>query len=280
MKWFSALMRWLGAKDYQAAGGIQNATNKLYTDPNVVRAGMDEVIKVKQEGVNEMINAISVVTANLATSQTAKAEVDSKLERSKKLRDGAKIEFMNYGKAQLAAGKTEAEIKADPEYVRLQKQYNDTVSTLATRQKRSDELQAEIHRGEAEKKKLMFSLEGMQRDLKDTVEKKGTLAAKAAAAQSALRAQSIIAGLQTDKTGELQANIEGAVNQLVAKSEVVAEIAGTNADMREAELLALAESHESDSELDGMLFGAKRAEDAAKAKAEKPVASTESGVLN
>ncbi len=280
MKWFSALMRWLGAKDYQTAGQIQSATNKLYTDPNVVRAGMDEVIHAKQKGVDEMINAISTVRANLATSETMKADVDLKLERSKKLRDGAKIEYMNYGKAQLAAGKTEAEITADVEYMRLKKQYNDTVATLQTRQTRSDELQVEIDRGNTEKKKLMFSLEGMQRDLKETVEKKGTLAAKAAAAQSAIRAQSIIAGLQSDKTGELQANIEGAVNQLVAKSEVVAEVAGTNADMRESELLALAESHQSDGELEGLLFGAKRAEDAAKAQAEKPAPATDSGVLN
>ena len=280
MKWFSALMRWLGVKDYQAAGAIQNATNKMYTDPNVVRAGMDEVIKSKQKGVDEMINAISTVKANLTTSETSKAEADVKLERATKLRAGAKIEYMQYGQKQLAAGKTEAEITADIEYTRLMKAYSDAGGILESRQKRCNELQAEITRGEAEKKKLMFSLEGMQRDLKETVEKRGTLAAKAAAAQSAIRAQSIIAGLQSDKTGELQANIEGAVNQLVAKSEVVAEIAGTNADMREAELIALAESHTSDNELEGMLFGARRAEDAAKVTVDKPVATTETGVLN
>lgn len=280
MKWFAALMRWLGAKDYQAAGGIDRATQALQTDPNVVRASMDQVIKEKQKGVDQMISAIAELRANQATTIAEKKEVDAKLERSKKLKSGAQIEFMDSGKKLLASGQTEEEIKANPEYLRLRKQYNDAVSTLGERQTRSDSLATDIRNAEEQIKSLMFNLETMQRDLKKTVESKGSLAARAAAAQSNLRAQQIIAGLTSDKTGELQQSIERAVGQLEAKAQVTAEVAGTNADRREAELLALAESRESDDELDSMLFGAKRAEDAAKAQAEKPVATTEPGVLN
>lgn len=280
MKWFSALMRWLGAKDYQAAGSIDNATQALQTDPNVVRASMDEVIKSKTKGIDQMITAVAELRANQATTISDKKEVDAKLVISKKLQEGAKIEFMNFGQKLLAAGQTEDQIKANPEYLRLKLQYNSAVATLGERQKRSDTLAQDIASSEEQIKTLMFNLETMQRDLKKTIESKGSLAARAAAAQSNLRAQQLIAGLSSDKTGELQQSIERAVGQLEAKAQVTAEVAGTNADRRESELLALAESHASDSELDSMLFSAQRAEDAAKAKAEKPVASTESGVLN
>src|SRR5687767_12271396 len=131
---FGALGRWIRAVGYLLTGQIDSARRVLDTNPHVVRAKYDTIIREKVARIHTYKQAVAGLIAQQETKMAKVKALTEEVGNLERLKAGALAKAKQVVEKLKAAGKTEEEIKGDEDYKRCLAAYNDFSSTLGEKQ--------------------------------------------------------------------------------------------------------------------------------------------------
>lgn len=269
---FQALGRWIKAVGYLLTGQIDSARKTLDSNPYAVRARYDSVIADKTSRIHVYKQAVAQLIAQeeqkLATIRTL-SEDTAKLET---LKSGALAKARQLTERLKASGAGAEQIKGDVEYQRCVSAYNDFVSTLAEKQARISELEADV---EGYRKSIgdhKVQLQSLLRDLEKLRSEASEAVADVITAKQEKEIADTLSGIAQDGSSEELQRLRSMRHELRAEARVSRELAGTDTKSQEAEFLEYARTTVASDEFDRLIGLAEEADRAPAA----PVADTAS----
>ncbi len=236
---FRAIGRYFTALGYLFTGRIDKARQALETDPNVIRATYDDVVREKKNRIQEFMAAVATLIRQQESKKAEKARLEDELKRHEAVMAGALAMARKRTALLQAQGKTVEEIKADPEVLKHQGAYMDVKSTSEHKRARIEALVAGIARAQEQIDKHKINLERMSREISDLKSEAGDAVARVISAQEEKALADMLSGLSnSDRTGERLASVRDVVSQVEAEARVSSELAGTDAAVTESEYLA------------------------------------------
>lgn len=282
MGFWSSMARWFGFKSAQAAGNVDRASEKLAQDPTVLSFSYDERIRETSKSINYHMEAVGKMVAIQSKKENDLKAIQEDIEKKSKIMNGALAMAQARAKELQAAGTPQAEIMSDAAMLKHQGAYTDLKSTVAEKQQRQAELEADIENGkksiQAEQRRLLDRKRGLDK----LREEKPEMVARLVNAQQQIELNSMVAGIQTDnESAERLRMVKDGVAALEGKARASAVLAETNTKNAEADYLEFAQQTQAQAEFASLLnltTATVAKEDAAKAPSEKP--DTTTGVLN
>lgn len=259
---FSELRKYFRVIGYAATGRMSKAREAWNTNPDVIRATMDEGIGKAKKRIDGMLDAVSEI---LTIQEGKKAELSRQQEKlilKRKILGAAKLKITMRIKALQAQGVTGDAIKADPEFMSLNATNAKVTSEVADVENTVKQLTNDIAGLQTKVDASRVQLVSMKREVDRKKEKKATLVARAISAEQEVRLNQMLSGLSTnDDSAESEAEVENAVAKMEAKAKLTGMMAGTDTAVQDAELLAFAEQHATTSEFDDLIYASQEVED-------------------
>ncbi len=248
---FGAIGRWFKAVGYLLTGRIDAARRVLDTNPHVMRAQYDEIIKEKTGRIQQYKQAVAGLIAQqehkLAKMQTLTEEVE-KIER---LKVGAlakaKQRVTEMGTADKAA------IQADGEYQKCLGAYNDFSSTLSEKQERITELEADIQDYGRRVSEHKVQLQHLARDIDKLKSESHDAVADLIGAKQEKEISDALSGIGEDGSDKELQRLRDMRREIKAEAKISKELAGTDARVQEAEFLEYARTSSSNSEFESLV---------------------------
>jgi hypothetical protein len=247
---FSAIGRWFRAFGYLITGRIDKARRALMSNPDVVRATYDQVIADKRSHIIQYKDAVA---AMIGQEEKKKAALKSLTEEIQKL------ERMKAGSAALAKkivakhnGNVTA-VKQDPEYVRCQAAFKDFNTTLTEKQRRVEELEADVEQLSANIGDHKIQIQAILRDLDKVKEEKHDAVADIISAREEQQIADMVSGISEDRTSRELAELRELRLEAKAKATMSREMAGLDAKREEEEFLAYATESVASDEFDSLI---------------------------
>ncbi len=245
---FSAIGRWIKAIGYAMTGRIDAARRVLDTNPHVIRAKYEEIIRNKKQTIQQYKRAV----AGLITQQEKKLAKIKKLteevQKLEKLKNGALTKAK-----QSVKGKSKEDAQMDPTYKKCLSAYNDFSSTLTEKQNRINDLEEDIKEYSGTIAQHKTQLEHLLRDLENIkYEASDTVADVIAAKEENAIAESI-AGISDNGSHEELESLRNMRVELKAEAKITKELAGSDLASQEAEFLEFASLNETNTEFDQLI---------------------------
>ena len=162
---FGAIGRWFKAVWYKITGQIDQARRGLDTDPHVMRAKFDDIIKGK---VNQIHTYKQAVATLIAQQEKKMAKVKSLTEEVQKL-ENLKAGALAMAKQTVAKlqgeGQAKEEIHANEDYKRCLTAYNDFAATLIEKQDHIKDIEGDIREYDGSIANHKINLQQLQRDI-------------------------------------------------------------------------------------------------------------------
>jgi phage shock protein A len=247
---FSAVWRYFRAFGYLITGRIDAARMALSANPYVIQATYDNIIAEKRQRIQQYMEAVA---AMIAQEEKKKAELKVQSEETaklKNLRDGAAA--MAKRVVERHQGNIEA-VKGDPEYLKCQAAFKDFSSTLAEKESRCAELEADIGTLEQNVAGHKVQLESLRRDLDKISREKHEAVADVITAKEEKQLADMVAGISEDRTSKELQEMRDLRTRSKASARVARELAGTDTKRTEAEFLEYAAKSQADTEFDKLI---------------------------
>lgn len=255
-----AMFRWVKALGYLMTGQIDSARRVLDTNPYVVKAKYDEIIREKVSRIHQYKEAVAGLIAQQENKVQKVRELTADVDKLENLKAGALAKAKQSVAALQAAGKSEDEIQKNEDYMRCQAAFRDFSSTLAEKHARIDELEKDITDYGARIAEHKVQLQSLVRDLdKIKMEQTDAVADMITAKEEKELADAMV-GIGKDGTAEELQRMRTLRNEVKAEARVSRELAGTDSRAQEAEFLEFARKSDSDSEFDALIGLARKVE--------------------
>jgi len=263
---FGAIGRWFKAVWYKITGQIDQARRGLDTDPHVMRAKFDDIIKGK---VNQIHTYKQAVATLIAQQEKKMAKVKSLTEEVRKL-ENLKAGALAMAKQAVAKlqgeGKTKEELHADPDYKKCLTAYNDFAATLTEKQDHIKDLENDIGEYDGSIANHKINLQQLQRDIEKLKSEAADAVADVITSKEETELADMINGISKDGMAKELQNMRDLRHEMRAEARVSREMAGTDSKAQEAQFLEYARSNTASDEFDtllGMAEGTEGAETAA-----------------
>lgn len=260
----SALFRWAKAVGYLLTGQLDSARRTLDTNPHVMRAKYDEVIRDKTDRIHQYKQAVAGLIAQqenkIAKVKTLTAETN-KLED---LKAGALAKAKQKVAQLQAQGKTEQDIKTDEEYLKCLAAYNDFSSTLLEKQARIDEHETDIKTYSDKIKDHKIQLQHLVREIDTLKAEAADAVAEIITAKQEKEIADAFSGIAEDGTEKELQRMRELRQEVKAEARISREMAGTDTRAQEAEFMEYARSSVANDEFDSLVGLAAKTDSAAK----------------
>lgn len=260
----SALFRWAKAVGYLLTGQLDSARRTLDTNPHVMRAKYDEVIRDKTGRIHQYKQAVSGLIAQqenkIAKVKTLTAET-TKLED---LKSGALAKAKQKVAQLQAQGKTEQDIKSDEEYMKCLAAYNDFSSTLLEKQAHIVELETDVKTYSEKIKDHKIQLQHLVREIDTLKAEAADAVAEIITAKQEKEIADAFSGIAEDGTEKELQRMRELRQEVKAEARISREMAGTDTRTQEAEFMEYARSTVANDEFDSLVGLAAKTDSAAK----------------
>ena len=226
---FGAIGRWFKAVWYKLTGQIDQARRGLDTDPHVMRAKFDEIIKGKVNQLHPYKQAV------------------------------AKLQ---------GEGKTKEQLHDDPEYKKCLTAYNDFAATLTEKQDHIKDLEGDIGEYDGSIASHKINLQQLQRDIEKLKSEAADAVADVITSKEETDLADMINGISKDGMAKELQDMRELRHEMRAEARVSREMAGTDSKVQEAEFLEYARSNTATDEFDALLGVAEGSEAAETAPSE------------
>ena len=250
---FRAIGRWIKALGYLLTGQVDSARRTLDTNPHVMRAKYDEVIREKVSQIHTYKQAV----AGLIAQQENKTAVVKRLTEDVNRLEGLKAGALAKAKQRVAqlqqAGTSKEDIQTDENYKKCLGAYNDFSSTLGEKQERIDEIEGDI---DSYRKTIGEHKVQLQQLMRDVDKLKGEAADAVAEIITAKQEREIadtLSGIAQDGTAEELQRMRQLRQEVRAEARISKEMAGTDTKAQEAEFLDYARKTSSSAEFDALV---------------------------
>lgn len=265
---FKAITRWFKAVGYLLTGQIDSARKVIDTNPHVIKAKYDEIVRDKISRIHQYKQAVAGLIAQeekkIAKVKTLSEDV-ANLER---LKAGALAKAKQTVESLKNSGKTQEQIHADEDYKRCLAAFNDFSSTLAEKQDRITELETDIADYRKNISDHKVQLQQLLRDVEKVKSEAADTVADVITSKQEKELAETLAGIAQDGTAEELQNLRDMRQELKAEAKVTRELAGTDTKAQEAEFLEYARQSQSTSEFDALIGLASETEEKSKPSGE------------
>lgn len=250
---FGAIGRWLKALAYLVTGQVDSARRTLDTNPHVMRAKYDEIIREKTSRIHQYKQAVAQIIAQEQQKISKIRELGEEIERLEKLKAGALAKAKQVTEKLKAEGKGPEQIKADEDYKRCLAAYNDFNSTLQEKTARVEELEQDVEGYRKTITDHKVQLEGLRRDLDKVKSESSEAVADMITAQQEKEIADALSGIAQDGSEEELNRLRNLRQEVRAEVQISKELAGTDHKRTEEEFLEYARTTESASEFDALI---------------------------
>ena len=257
---FGALVRWFKAVGYLLTGQIDSARRVIDTNPHVVRAKYDQIVRDKVSQIHIYKQAVASLIAQQENKIAIVKRLTEDVQQLERLRSGALAKAKQTVEQLQKAGKTKEDVHSSEDYKKCLAAYNDFSSTLAEKQSRITEAEGDI---ESYRKNIADHKVQLQQLLRD-VEKVRAEASDAVADIITAKQEKDIAdtlsGIAKDGSAEELQRLRQLRQEVRAEARISKEMAGTDTKAQEAEFLEYARKSAASSEFDALLGLAEKTE--------------------
>jgi phage shock protein A len=257
---FGAIIRWFKAVGYLLTGQIDSARRVIDTNPHVVRAKYDQIVRDKISQIQIYKQAVASLIAQQENKIAVVKRLTEEVQQLERLRAGALAKAKQTVEQLQKAGQTKEEVHSSEDYKKCLAAYNDFSSTLAEKQARIVEAEGDI---ESYRKTIADHKVQLQQLLRD-VEKVRAEASDAVADIITAKQEKDIAdtlsGIAKDGSAEELQRLRQLRQEVRAEARISKELAGTDTKAQEAEFLEYARKSAASNEFDALLGLADKAE--------------------
>ena len=257
---FSAIGRWIKSISYLLTGRIDAARRVLDTNPHVVRAKYDEVIRGKTGQINQYKTAVAGLIAQQEKKIDKAESLTEDIARLEKLKSGALAKAKQRVSALQASDGNQAAVQTDEEYQKCLGAYNDFSSTLQEKQDHIVDLENDVDDLGKRIKEHKVQLQSLQRDLEKIKEESKEAVADNISAQHEKELADTITGISDDKTANKLSELRNIRREAKAEARISKELAGTDSAAQEADFLEYARTSSANSEFEALVGLADSAE--------------------
>ncbi|MHC5053979.1 MAG: PspA/IM30 family protein [Planctomycetota bacterium] len=250
---FRAIGRWLKAVGYLFTGRIDAARRALDTNPHVVRAKYEDIIREKTDRIQQYKQAVAGLIAQQENKMAKVKALTEEVGRLERLKAGALAKAKQSVEKLQKAGKSKDEIQTDVDYQKCLSAFNDFSSTLGEKQDRIAELEHDIedyHKRIGEHKvqlqQLLREIDGLKSEAADAV-------ADMITAKQEKEIGDTLAGIAKDGTAEELQRMRQLRQEVKAEAKISKELSGVESKAQEAEFLEYARTSSANSEFDALV---------------------------
>lgn len=250
---FGSIGRWFKALGYLLTGRIDAARETLDTNPHVVKAKYDDIIREKVGRIQEYKKAVASLVAQEEKKVQQVRQLTDEVQRLEDLKTGAAAKAKKVVAELQAAGKTQGEIHNHEDYKRCLAAFNDFSSTLAEKQERIAELESGIeeYRGTVSNHKVQ--LQSLLREVEGLKAESAEMVADVITAREEKEISDMLTGIATDGTAEELQRMRDLRGKIKAEARISKEIAGVDTRAQEAEFMNYARTSEATNEFDALI---------------------------
>jgi len=263
---FGAIGRWFKAVWYKLTGAMDQARRGLDTDPHVMRAKFDEIIKGKVNQIHTYKQAVATLIAQQEKKMAKVKSLTNEVQKLENLKAGA-LAMAKQAVAKLQGeGKTNEVVHADPNYKKCLTAYNDFAATLTEKRDHIKDLEGDIGEYDDSIANHKINLQQLQRDIEKLKSEAADAVADVITSKEETELADMINGISKDGMGKELQNLRDLRHEVRAEARISREMAGTDTKVQEAEFLEYARSNTATDEFDallGMAEGTEGAETAA-----------------
>jgi len=263
---FGAIGRWFKAVWYKITGQIDQARRGLDTDPHVMRAKFDDIIKSKVNQIHTYKQAVATLIAQQEKKMAKVKSLTEAVQKLENLKAGA-LAMAKQAVAKLQGeGKTKEELHADPDYKKCLTAYNDFAATLTEKQDHIKDLENDIGEYDGSIANHKINLQQLQRDIEKLKSEAADAVADVITSKEETELADMINGISKDGMAKELQNMRDLRHEMRAEARVSREMAGTDSKAQEAQFLEYARSNTASDEFDtllGMAEGTEGAETSA-----------------
>ena len=257
---FRAIGRWIKAVGYLLTGQIDAARRTLDTNPHVVRAKYDEILRDKTSRIQQYKQAVAGLIAQQENKIQKIKILTDEVQRLENLKAGALAKAKQRVKQLQAEGRSTAEIQQDEDYLRCQRAYQDFISTLSEKQARIEELEGDVQEYGKRIGEHKVQLQSLLRELEELKAEQVDAVADMITAKQEKDIADTLSGIAEDGTAAELQRMRQLRQEVKAEARISKELAGTDTRAQEAEFLEYARTSESTSEFDALIGLAEEAE--------------------
>lgn len=268
---FRAIGRWLKAIGYLLTGQIDAARRTLDTNPHVVRAKYDEIVREKISRIQQYKQAVAGLIAQQENKMAKVKSLTEEVENLERLKAGALAKAK-----QSVQGMSKEEAQQSEDYKKCLAAYNDFSSTLAEKQDRIAELETDIEGYGKSIRDHKVQLQQLAREIDKIKAEAVDAVADMITARQEKELADALSGIAEDGTAKELQRMRELRQEVRAEARVSKELAGTDSKAQEAEFLEYARTNVASDEFDS-LIGLAESKTSAPAAADEPETETKEG---
>ena len=261
-----AIWRYVKSFHYLITGQIDKSRRALDSNPNVMKAKFDDIIKSKVDQIHTYKQAVATLIAQQEKKMAKVKALTQDVRKLENLKAGA-LAMAKQTVAKLQGeGKTKEEVHADPEYKKCLTAYNDFAATLIEKQDHIKDLEGDIGEYDGSIANHKINLQQLQRDIEKLKSEAADAVADVITSKEERDLADMLNGISKDGMGKELQNMRDLRHEMRAEARVSREMAGTDTKVQEAEFLEYARSNTGTDVFDsllGMAEGTEGAETAA-----------------
>ncbi len=265
---FGAIGRWFKAVWYKITGQIDQARRGLDSDPHVMRAKFDDIIKGKVNQIHTYKQAVATLIAQQEKKMVKVKSLTEEVQTLENLKAGA-LAMAKQTVAKLQGeGQAKEEIHANEDYKRCLTAYNDFAATLIEKQDHIKDIEGDISEYDGSIANHKVNLQQLQRDIEKLKSEAADAVADVITSKEERDLADMINGISKDGMSKELQNMRDLRHEMRAEARVSREMAGTDTKQQEAQFLEYARSNTATDEFDALLGVAEGTEGAETAAGE------------
>lgn len=272
-----AIVRWFKAVGYLLTGRIDSARRVIDSNPHVVRAKYDTIVRDKVSQIHIYKQAVAGLIAQQENKMARVKALTEDVGQLERLKAGALAKAKQMVDSLTKTGKTKEEIQATEDYQKCLAAYNDFSSTLAEKQDHITELERDIAGYAKSIGEHKVQLQQLLRDVEKIKSEAADAVADVITAKQERDLADMVAGIARDGSAEELQRLRQLRQEIKAEARISKELAGTDTKAQEAEFLDYARRTSASTEFDSLIGLAEKTE--AKSTAAKTPTSEKSASL-
>lgn len=250
---FRAIGRWFRAAGYFLSGNIDASRRDLDTNPHVMAARYDDVVRDKTARFHQYKQAVAALIAQQEGKIQTATTLTEEIRRLDQLKAGALAKAKKKVEELKAHGASEDLIRNDADYMKCLSAYNDFVSTLAEKNSRVEDLEKDVTDYAARIKEHKLQMQGLMREIEQIKAESKDAVADVISAKEEKEISDALAGLSRDGSESDLQELRKLRNEVKAEARISKELSGTNTRVLEEEFLAYAMQSENSNEFDALI---------------------------
>ena len=250
---FGAIGRWFKALGYLLTGQIDSARKVIDTNPHVIRAKYDQVVKDKVSQIHTYKQAVAGLIAQQESKMGKVKRLTEEVERLERLKAGSLAKAKQTVAKLTADGIAKEDVHQNEDYKKCLSAFNDFSATLSEKQDHIAENETDITSYSKTIGEHKVQLQELLRDVEKLKGEAHDAVADIITAKQERDIADMLSGISQDGSAKELQDLRQLRQEVKAEARISKEMAGTDTKAQEAEFLDYARKGMASNEFDSLI---------------------------